>query len=213
MNPVKHLLIADDHPLFLDGIEMIFSQTEKYKIVARAGNGQEVLEQLQLQKIDIAILDINMPAPNGFDLCKIIHDKYPSCQIVMLSMYHDHQFVDEILRTGAKAYLLKNAGKEDIFAALDEIELGHLYVSKDIKRYSIDNTSQKQAEFLKSFSLTKRELEVVRHIVSGKNSQEIAEILNLSTYTINTHRKNILQKLGLKNSAALVKFAMTHQLD
>jgi DNA-binding NarL/FixJ family response regulator len=208
-NP-KNILIADDHQIFLDGLQLIFSQVKEYNIIAQAQNGQEVLEHFKTHQIDIAILDINMPKPNGFETAKIIKEQFPFCKIIILSMYSDEQFVNEFMRSGASAYVLKNAGKQELLEALQQAVEGNTYISSQLRKSS-EKKVEKDA-FVKSLSLTKREVEIIKLLALEKNSMEIADQLFLSVYTVNTHRKNISQKLGIKNTAGLIRFASDNEL-
>jgi two-component system nitrate/nitrite response regulator NarL len=210
MQQPKNILIADDHQIFLDGLFLIFSSIKEFSIVAQAHNGLEVMEQFSKHHIDIAILDINMPKVNGFETAKLIRDQYPACKIIILSMYSDEQFVNEFMRSGASAYVLKNAGKIELLNALQQASLGNTYISKELHKPYVQPT-EKDA-FSKAMSLTKREMEIIKLLAQEKSSQEIADQLFLSIYTINTHRKNILQKLGIKNAAGLVRFASDNEL-
>jgi DNA-binding NarL/FixJ family response regulator len=209
MKKHTNILIADDHQLFLDGLQLIFTNHPVYNIIAQAHEGNDVLEAFKQHSIDLAILDINMPKPNGFEICKIIRKEYPLCKIVVLSMYHEDQFVDEFMKSGASAYVLKNAGKVELLNALDVAMKGGTYISKELQHNS---TSESKDDFTKSHTLTKREIEIIKLLAKEKSSNDIAQLLFLSTFTVNTHRKNILQKLGLKNSAGLIKFASDNSL-
>lgn len=210
MQQPHNILIADDHQIFLDGLFLIFSAVKEFEIVAQAHNGMEVMEHFSKHHIDIAILDINMPKLNGFETAKLIKEQYPTCKIIILSMYNDEQFVNEFMRSGAAAYVLKNAGKSELLNALQQASLGNTYISNELRKpYTLP--SEKDA-FSKAMSLTKREMEIIKLLAQEKSSQEIADELFLSIYTINTHRKNILQKLGIKNAAGLVRFASDNEL-
>ena len=198
------ILIADDHQMFIDGIKLIFSNFSDYEIVAEALSGKEVLDRFKTQKIDIAILDVNMPKPNGFETCKLIKKQYPNCKIMILTMYAEGQFLNEFIDSGASAYVLKNAGKAELLRALESIVNGQVYIGEQLKL--IADVPERDG-FSKSFTLTKRELEIIALLAKEKTSAEIADTLFISTYTVNTHRKNILNKLDVKNTAGLIKYA------
>lgn len=207
MKKTFNVLIADDHQMFLDGLRLIFSDIEYLHIVAEARNGKEVVEALREQPIDIAILDINMPEPNGFEVCKLIKQKYPECKMIMLSMYSDENFINEFLKSGAMAYVLKNSGKVELLNAIDSVVKNEKYISKNLQK-----TMEPVDGFTKKLMLTKREIEIISLLVKEKNTNEIAEELFISANTVSTHRKNILHKLGVKNAAGLIKFAIDNQL-
>lgn len=202
------VLIADDHQIFIDGLMMIFADIDYIEVIHVAKNGQEVLDIFEKNKIDLAILDVNMPKPNGFELCQVILEKYKETKIMILSMYGDENFMNEFIRMGVMAYVLKNAGKHELLEAIEHVIKGELYISKDLR----SKQEVIEDDFVKSLSLTKREKEIISLLAREKSSQEIADALFISIYTVNTHRKNILHKLGIKNTAGLVKFASDNQL-
>ena len=207
MKTKKRILIADDHQIFLDGLKLIFSDQTQWEIVAEANDGNQVLEFFKTIKIDLAIIDVNMPKPNGFEVCKYIKQHHPNCKIMILSMYGDEQFMQEFLRMGVDAYVLKNAGKVELLEAIHTILNNEKYISKALR-----NTNEQEDSFVKSLSLTQREKEIITLLAKEKSSQEIADTLFISIYTVNTHRKNILHKLGIKNTAGLMKFASENNL-
>lgn len=202
------ILIADDHQIFIDGLMMIFADIDYIEVIHVAKNGQEVLDIFEKNKIDLAILDVNMPKPNGFELCQVILENYKDTKIMILSMYGDENFMNEFTRMGVMAYVLKNAGKHELLEAIDHVLKGEMYISKDLR----NKEEIVEDDFVKSLSLTKREKEIISLLAKEKSSQEIADALFISIYTVNTHRKNILHKLGIKNTAGLVKFASDNQL-
>lgn len=207
MSKKKRILIADDHQIFLDGLKLIFSDHTDWQIIAEANDGNQVLEYFKTKVIDLAILDVNMPKPNGFEICKHIKQNYPLCKIMILSMYGDEQFMNEFIKMGVNAYVLKNAGKVELIAAMDAILNDQIYISKALRIEKKDEDS-----FVKSLSLTQREKEIIVLLAQEKSSQEIADTLFISIFTVNTHRKNILHKLGIKNTAGLMKFASENNL-
>jgi len=207
MSKTIKILIADDHQMFLDGLKLIFSDIPGFQIVAEARNGIEVLEAFKNNHIDVAILDINMPEPNGLEVCKRINQSYPECKMVMLTMYNDENFIQEFLKFKPIGYVLKNAGKIELLNAIEAVLENKNYVSSSIRSNpTIDD------EFTKKLQLTKRELEIIALLVKEKSTNEIAEELFISTNTVSTHRKNILHKLGVKNAAGLIRFAMDNKL-
>jgi two-component system nitrate/nitrite response regulator NarL len=204
MNNLTKILIADDHQLFLDGLKLIFSNIPYIEIVAEAQNGTQVIAAFELHQIDIAILDVNMPKPNGFETCKLIQQKYPKCKVIILTMYNENAFIREFFKSGASAYILKNAGKAELLNAIEKLNKGEKYISKELEK---DFENMPKDDFVKTFSLTPREIEIICMLGKGINSTEISEKLFLSAYTVITHRKNILKKLSLKNTAELMSFA------
>ncbi len=207
MSKKRRILIADDHQIFLDGLKLIFSDHQDWQIVAEANDGNQVIDYFKTKVIDLAILDVNMPKPNGFEVCKYIKQHYPLCKIMILSMYGDEQFMNEFIKMGVNAYVLKNAGKLELLEAMDAIQNNQTYISKALRVEKHEEDS-----FVKSLSLTTREKEIIVLLAKEKSSQEIADALFISIFTVNTHRKNILHKLGIKNTAGLMKFASENNL-
>ena len=206
---MKKVLIADDHQIFLEGLRLIFSQNKQFQIAKEVFNGQEVLNAFEENFYDFAILDINMAIYNGLETCKILSAKYPICKIIFLTMHSDRQFVNEFLKSIASAYVLKNSGKSELFLALKMADKGEKFISSALQLSS----DKLDIDLPKFQSLTKREIDIIKLLVNGKNSQQIAEELFLSIFTVNTHRKNILHKLGLKNTAGIVKFAIDNNIQ
>lgn len=206
---MKRILIADDHQLFLAGLKLVFAENKEYKIAAELNSGSDVIKMFKKSHFDVAILDINMPGENGLKVCKWIKENYPECAVIILTMYSDAQFINEFLQSEASAYVLKNAGKTEILNAIKFAEQGQKYISKEL----LPTTEKCDSELSKINTLTRRELDIIKLLVSGKNSQQIAEDLYLSVFTVNTHRKNILHKLNLKNAAGIVKFAIENNIQ
>lgn len=206
---MKRILIADDHQLFLAGLKLVFAENKEYKIAAELNSGSDVINMFKKSHFDVAILDINMPGENGLKVCKWIKENYPACAVIILTMYSDAQFINEFLQSEASAYVLKNAGKTEILNAIKFAEQGQKYISKEL----LPTTEKCDSELSKINTLTRRELDIIKLLVSGKNSQQIAEDLYLSVFTVNTHRKNILHKLNLKNAAGIVKFAIENNIQ
>lgn len=213
MKEYSNIIIADDHQIFLDGLKLIFSDNNHYKIIGAAKNGLEVeaLFNHMGNEIDIAILDVNMPKPNGFETCRMIKHNYPTCKVIILSMYNEEAFVKEFLNCGASAYVLKNAGKTELINAMEVALRGGEYISKELRKTGIGENTAKD-NFVKAHSLTPREIEIIKLLSEERSSAEISEVLFISTYTVNTHRKNILRKLNIKNTAGLTKFAVENKL-
>ncbi len=203
---MKRILLADDHKVFIHGLKYLMSSSEEYQVVAEAGNGEEVLHILEKEEIDIVLLDINMPVLNGYHTAQNIISQYPNVKIVVLSMLADESSVQKMLEVGVHGYLFKNAGEEEIYEALDEVIRGNIYVTKEI---NLDMVLPRNKEG--QMVLSSREIEICRYILEGLTNPEISEKLFLSVRTVETHRKNILAKLKVKNTAALVKFLMDNK--
>lgn len=199
------LLIADDHKVLLDGFKSLFENISDIDVVATVKNGAEVLETLKNTKVDVVLLDINMPVLNGVEACKKIKKLYPEIKVVALSMYKEVSYVKRMKTYGASAYLLKDDSSEEIVKAIYKVNDGGEYFSMQLKDLLFNNVF---SDDLGVVTLTKREKEVIQLISEGLSNKEIGEKLILSTHTIDSHRKNLLSKFDAKNKAELVKKAM-----
>ena len=200
------IIIADDHQLFIDGIKSILSKEIDLTIIGEANNGLEILKLLEkgLQP-DIILSDIRMPIIDGVSLTKKIKKDYPTIPVLALSMYDQSEDVIEMLDAGAKGYVTKIAEKKELLFAIHSIVKGEYYFCKDLSDdvkfwFDMDHKS-------KNTVLTRREKEVLQLIAKGRTSLQIEQQLKLSRYTIDTHRKNIHNKLGIKTNTGLVNYA------
>jgi DNA-binding NarL/FixJ family response regulator len=198
------LIIVDDHRLFVDGLQLLLKDEPDLELTDIANDGKELLSILPNATADIILLDINMPSLNGLDAARIIRQSFPALKIIMLSTYNDEHLVEKAKALGTNAYLLKTTNKEDLLQTIRLVASGQACFPyrQPVTRNRFDEND----DFLKQFNLTKRELEILALIKSNHTNQQIADKLYLSIYTIETHRKNIMQKLNLKSPLALHKF-------
>jgi DNA-binding NarL/FixJ family response regulator len=206
-----NLLIVDDHQLIIDGLSGILKEEKIIGEIYSAVNGEEAIEQVRDRQIDCVLMDISMPKINGHDATKIIKQQRPDIKIIVVSMFSDASVVIKLLKAGADAFIIKNAGKEEVLRAIEKVMNNEKYVSNELNLNLYQHIGLKKNN-LTSVNLTPREIEIVRYISSGMTNQEIAQKLFLSTSTVDTHRKNILAKLNLKNTAALVRYAADNNL-
>jgi DNA-binding NarL/FixJ family response regulator len=200
------VLIADDHQVLLDGLVMMLKDLEQIELVSTASNGEEVLKQMDMHCVDVLLMDIRMPIKDGYETAKIVIEKYPETKVLMLSMHSEKIYIEKMYALGVAGYLLKTAGKTEIIEAIEKVHRGEKYFSNDITLAILDNG--KVASNVLSGHLTKREKEILLLIFTGLTNNEIAEKLFLSADTIKTHRKNMMRKLDIKNTAGLVKYAV-----
>lgn len=216
MNPYRvpvNILIADDHRLITDGIAKILGEEKTIGEIHIANNGSEAVDKALTADIDCVIMDINMPVMNGLEAVKRIKQEKPYVKIIAVSMHSDASVVSKMLKAGADGYINKDTGKTELLTALEKVMRGEKYISPEISNIlflHLNDRSVQSEEGEKP--LTPREIEIIRYIADGLTNQEIAQKLFLSVVTVDTHRKNILAKLHLKNSAALVKYAAEHKL-
>lgn len=203
------ILIADDHQMMRDGLKAMLSDDQDIQIVAEANNGLEVLEILDKEKIDLVILDINMPVLDGVEVCKKMKKMHPMVHILALTMYEEGGLISSMIKNGAKGYILKNTGKEKLIEAVKTIYSGGTYFSDKIKETLISSmvTGSKSSGSIIP-KLTRREKEIIDLIVNEYTTTEIADKLFISEKTVETHRKHLLQKLNVRNTAGLVRIAV-----
>jgi len=205
-------LIIDDHKMVRDGIKsMLESQDKKYKFtIDEAEDGEEGAEKAIHHTYDIIILDYQLPKLNGADTAKKILATKPKARILALSSYNEYMYIERMMRIGAKGFVLKNIGPEELIRAIESIISGKDYYSSEIalKLLNFDNYSD-NSHSQELNKLSKREIEILKLIADEYTNGQIAEKLSLSKRTIDTHRQNLLTKLNVTNTAGLVKFALT----
>lgn len=209
-----NILVADDHQLVIDGIRLMLLNEEDLNCCAEANNGKQVLELLETTSIDLVLIDINMPILNGLETCKIIRQKYPDIPVIVLSMLEEASMIKLAIKNGASAYLLKNAAREEVLKAIRAVLKGEKYFSADVSEIIMSSlsgreTKKKSSPFLK---LSRREKQVLALIIEEYTTAEIAEKLFIGFGTVETHRRNLLVKLGARNTAGLVRISLEYNL-
>ena len=204
------LLIADDHRVLRDGIRAMISGHKEIVVVGEASNGIEVLDLLEKVNVDLVLLDISMPHMDGVETCKKINKLYPLVNVLALTMYDEGALISNMVKYGAKGYILKNTGKEKLIQAIKTVYNGGTYFSEKVKDTLIMSMSPLKKTNTSYFlpKLTNREKEIVNLIANEFTTAEIAEKLFISEKTVETHRKNLLQKLNVRNTAGLVRIAV-----
>ena len=205
--PIK-ILIADDHVLFNDGLKGILEMENDLEVCGQVHCGSKVLGFIQTHPTDLILLDINLPQINGIELIDLINNQNPGIKIIMISMYTDKHFVQQCLNKKVPGYILKNASKNELLTGIKKISNGGTYYDPKLDNNNLDT----QDEFSRKFSLTKREMEIIFLIKDNHTNQQIAEKLFLSVFTVETHRKNINLKLGVKNPADLIRYIYQNDL-
>ncbi|MEL6390257.1 MAG: response regulator transcription factor [Bacteroidota bacterium] len=196
------VLVADDHHFLLDGFASIVQGIDDINLSATATNGKQVLELLDKESIDIALLDINMPLLNGVETCKSIQKKHAEVKVLALSMHKRQSFVKRMLQYGAKGYILKDDPAQHIIDGIRTVHAGGTYFSPRVKDIALSFVPSSRDALL---SITDREIEVLQLISLGITNQEIANRLYLSPHTTETHRRHLLNKLDARNTAELVR--------
>jgi DNA-binding NarL/FixJ family response regulator len=200
------ILLADDHAVVRQGFKMILSAQSDMEIVGEAGHGREAVELAEKLKPDVAVMDVAMPELNGIEATRRLAETSPHTRVLALSMHKDSVYVREILRAGARGYLIKDAAASDLLAAVRAVASGEGYLSPAVSNAVLDDYRRHVTNPIDL--LTSREREVLQMIAEGKTNKEIAGVLNLSVYTVDAHRGRIMEKLNLHSINDLVRFAM-----
>lgn len=209
-----NILLADDHKLVIDGIRLMLENEVDLQCIAEANNGQEVLIILEKEAVDVILLDINMPILNGLEAMKKIRQQFPAVKVLALSMLQEVALIKKMIKNGADGYLLKNAGKEEVIHAIREVQQGRKYYSSEVSAIIMDSLSERKKQIAKSPfpKLSRREKQVMQLIIDEYTTQEIADKLFISIGTVETHRRNMLIKLGARNSIGLVRICLEYGL-
>ena len=211
--PPVSLLIADDHQLFIDGLCKILENEQIIASIRSVNNGNAVLEEIASCPVECIIMDINMPVLNGLEATKQMKKTNPGIRIIVVSMQCDVTTVSRLLKAGADGFINKDTGKDELLIAINKVMCGEKYISPEISKNLFSYFSARNVHASgEEKHLTARELQILRLIAEGLTNHEIASLLFLSNVTVDTHRKNMLAKLQLKNTAALIKYAADKKL-
>jgi DNA-binding NarL/FixJ family response regulator len=205
------IVLADDHPFLLEGIANILKVQTHLEIAATVKDGFELMKVMPVTNPDIVLLDLNMPGYDGMQCLQKIKEAYPVTKVIVLTSYNQPELVEEIKKLKGDGYVVKNASTQQLLEAISKIIEGKKYFPESYNQAQ-EGSAFFVDGFLKKYSLTKRELDIIRLVCREMSTKEMAAELFLSELTINTHRRNILRKLDLKNVAGLVNFAKEHQL-
>ena len=209
------LLIADDHRIMLDGIVSLLQTEKDITVAGIAANGYEVLELVNKHDFDVCLLDINMPGLDGMETTKLLKEKKPGLKIIILTTYNDKEIITEMLEYGVSGYLLKNSSKQELTEAIKKVAGGGFYFSDEVHAAIMKNYRQHLKEKnlgAEVITLTQREKEILQVLALEYTNEKIAEALTISYRTVETHRKNIMQKTKSHNLAGLLKFAYSKKL-
>lgn len=207
------LLIADDHQILRGGLRALLEREPDMQVVAEASDGREALRLAEESRPDVAVLDIGMPELNGIEAAKQLRKNLPGLRIIALSMHSDRRFVVEMLRSGASCYVLKDAAPDELVHGIREALAGRVFLGTGVANVVVDEfLTRLGAEAETGPVLTEREREVVQLIAEGAGNKQIAAKLFISVRTVESHRANIMQKLGLRTVAELTKYAVREGL-
>jgi two-component system response regulator NreC len=205
------VLLADDHTLIRAGLRMVVESQPDLTVVGEADNGREAVAMAETLKPDVVVMDIGMPSLNGVEASRQIREKMPDTQVVMLSMHSDEGYVLRALKAGAKAYLLKDSAEADLARAIHAAAAGGSFFSPAVGKVLLEDYMRKLQRTGAEDSyelLSPREREILQLVAEGKSSKEIASLLELSAYTIETHRARVMQKLNLRGVPELILYAV-----
>ena len=202
------LILVDDHRLFMEGLEMLLKHQPGLEIRAMLPGGKEALRFLQTEAVDLALLDYQMPEMDGIETLKSIRLRYPGTKTMLLSMHKSAALIKELMAAGGEGFVLKTADKEEFIQAIRKVLSGGKYFSGELMEELLKTPPPDAGHE----PLTEREKEIVREICNGLSTQEIADKLFISYRTVETHRKNLMDKLQMKNIASLVRWALEKRL-
>jgi DNA-binding NarL/FixJ family response regulator len=214
MSLIKYI-IADDHRIFRQGLRYSLSDDHKLKFVGEAGNGIELLELLKKQKADVILLDLKMPEMDGLEVTKELRKLYPDLRIIVLTMYDDENFIIHMLDMGANSYLVKNTEPEEIKTAMHAVVENEYYFNDLVSKTMLKSIVQQRnvsPRFKPEVQLNDKETEVLKLICAEHTNAEIAAKVFLSPRTVEGIRANLLEKIGVRNTAGLVLYAVKHNL-
>jgi DNA-binding NarL/FixJ family response regulator len=208
--PIR-ILLADDHTVMRSGLRLLLERQPNLQVVAEAADGRQAVEMAAIEKPDVVVMDIAMPHLNGVEAARQIVNRAPQIAVVILSMHSDESYVIRSLKAGARAYLLKDSAESDLIDAIHAITEGKSFFSPLVRRILKEDYMHQLAEMGAEDTyelLTTREREVLQLVAEGKSNKEVANLLNLSLYTVETHRTHILQKLNIHSVPELILYAV-----
>ena len=204
------VLLGDDHAVLRQGLRKILEDRRDWRVAAEAGNGRDAVREALELKPDVAVLDIGMPILNGIEATRQIARRAPSVRVVILSMHSDQAYVTQAVHAGARGYVLKEAAGDELIEAIGTVAMGGTFFSPAVAQVVFDDYVRGLADrgiHDRYDLLSEREREVLQLVAEGRSSREIGELLSISPATVETHRTHVLQKLGLRNTAEVVRYA------
>lgn len=209
------IIIADDHKIFRQGVTELLTRESDIEVIGDIESREQLLNSLQENEVDLILMDIDMGETSGIELTSEVRSLYPDIRVLALSMHGDKNYIVKMLEAGASGYILKNAGREEMLDAIHTVAKGNTYFSSQVSAKLLEhitNPASAKRKKTQGIPLTEREIEVLKLIADEYSNPEIAEQLFISVRTVDTHRRNLLDKLGVKNTAGLVKYAIQKNL-
>lgn len=205
------ILIADDHTLIRETWSLLLNADPRFHVIAECGKGEEAVELAKKLQPNIVIMDISLPGISGIEATKLVHEVSPDSKILGVSMHTQPAFAKKMMQKGAMGYITKNSTSEEMFHAITEIQKGNKYICDEIKNILSLQTISGEEPMASINDLSNREIEIIGLLKQGYSSKEVADTLHISSKTVEVHRYNILKKLNLKNTAALVNYINKNQ--
>lgn len=210
MKKIK-IVLADDHQIIRDGLKIVLTQDSSIEIIGEASNGKQLIELLDKIECDVLLLDISMPQVNGLQSLIQIKNKYPLVKILMLTMHEEPEYVKNAIMNGADGYLFKNSDYIEIILAIKTVYDGKKYFNPTVASLLVESLNQAREAEKMAIHLTMREKEILKMVASGLSNKLIADELEISPRTVETHRNNLIKKFDVYNTAELVKKASDHK--
>jgi DNA-binding NarL/FixJ family response regulator len=210
MSKTIKIILADDHRIFRKGLKSLFSEKKNIEVLAEADNGDEALEATRKYKPEIVVMDIAMPKMDGIEATRQIRERFPDTEVVILSMHAKKAYIDQVLKAGAKGYVLKDSDEDNLLSAIDTVHNGGYYLDSPIADQVLSDyfrDKSKREVKKQSDPLSEREREVLRLLAEGHSNQEVADTLYISRKTVENHRANIVRKTGVQGQVGLTKYA------
>ncbi len=205
------VLLVDDHQIVIDGIKSLLEDAPGISCQGWSNSGQEALDQLVDTPVDVVLLDINMPEMDGLKTCQLILQQHPEIKVIALTMLSERSMIKAMVQSGARGYLLKNVGREELIRAITRVYSGKSHYSDDIADIILHPEWDKEKESTQII-LSRREKQILQLIINELTTHEVAEQLFISENTVETHRRNIMKKLGARNTAGMVRIALENKL-
>jgi DNA-binding NarL/FixJ family response regulator len=211
MNDKVNILVVDDHEIFRNGLKMVLGKLKYVCVIGEATNGEEFLEKLKEGMPDIVLLDIEMPVMNGLEAAKIAIQKYPDLKIIALTMFNEDDYVQSMLDTGVKGFLIKNINKDTLDKAIQTVSNGGNYYSEELFEFFTRQLKKEKEPASAEVEFTRREKEILQLLCEGLSNKEIADALFVSERTVLGHKTNLMIKTNCKNSLSLMAYAIKHK--
>lgn len=213
MRKIK-VFLADDHKILRESLVILLSQQENIEVTGEATDGLDAFKSIVKHKPDIAVIDISMPMLNGIDLAAKLRLESPDTKIIILTMHKTEEFVTKALQAGVKGYVLKDNALEELIQSIETVYQGNIFLSQGVAQFVVNGYLKNipSEEYAKTNLISSREREILQLLAEGKSNKEISEILSLSIKTVETHRANIMRKLGLKSVIDLVLYAVRNHI-